>query len=491
MAKKIRFPLAMADGVQVRTLDELKEHFDLEAVLEYYKSGKLLTWLQDRYLETEAEAIQALDEQAADLPADLCKIFDIEYHGEPIDVAEIARRQERLKQLRAYTDEKDFIDHIDQVAFDQEELADLLDDGQKQIYLCGEKFSIPLSQHGVHYIGINSPKVSLSGSIPTGLSPNTIDISIIGCRGDISDISIHETTPPFTGINSPIIRISGKDPNGSTLDNLNIFFEGCRPDASSQVANQDKQLLDKIADFKGRLQERLSDLKSDRDTTCIPHIWVKVERFCDPDICSYETAYPEKRCKQIAEDLLFSIYSEYTDALNDYSEKRGEKSLYNNWVEIFDKVLNSSLDEFSELRLEIEPEIKSTIDTKMYESDSPIEWLDQIEKLLDGAEIYEALEKDYDRWKDSATIFEFNRYTSSINYESFDAPESLTLAYMLSSCRYSYNIYEAVKEIDNDANEALESFVEYFSDDFFNDIEDLFDDLQDLLTQLYKFIEKN
>lgn len=85
MAKKIRFPLAMADGVQVRTLDELKEHFDLEAVLEYYKSGKLLTWLQDRYLETEAEAIQALDEQAADLPADLCKIFDIEYHGEPID----------------------------------------------------------------------------------------------------------------------------------------------------------------------------------------------------------------------------------------------------------------------------------------------------------------------------------------------------------------------------------------------------------------------
>ena len=101
MAKKIRFPLAMADGVQVRTLGELKEHFDLEAVLEYYKSGKLLTWLQDRYLETEAEAIQALDEQAADLPADLCKIFDIEYHGEPIDVAEIARRQERLKQLRA------------------------------------------------------------------------------------------------------------------------------------------------------------------------------------------------------------------------------------------------------------------------------------------------------------------------------------------------------------------------------------------------------
>lgn len=197
MAKKIRFPLAMADGVQIRTLDELKEHFDLEAVLEYYKSGKLLTWLQDRYLETEAEAIQALDEHSTDLPAELCKIFDVEYHGDPIDVDEIARRQERLKQLRTYTDEKDFIDHIDQVAFSQEELADLLDDGQKQIYLCGEKFSIPLSQHGVHYIGINSPKVSLSGSIPAGFSLNTIDISIIGCH---SDISIHATTPSFNAL---------------------------------------------------------------------------------------------------------------------------------------------------------------------------------------------------------------------------------------------------------------------------------------------------
>lgn len=37
--------------------------------------------------------------------------------------------------------------------------------------------------------------------------------------------------------------------------------------------------MDKIADFKGRLQERLSDLKSDRDTTCIPHIWVRETFF--------------------------------------------------------------------------------------------------------------------------------------------------------------------------------------------------------------------
>ena len=42
MAKKIRFPLEMPDGTQVRTLQDLKEHFDLVSALEYYKSGKLL-----------------------------------------------------------------------------------------------------------------------------------------------------------------------------------------------------------------------------------------------------------------------------------------------------------------------------------------------------------------------------------------------------------------------------------------------------------------
>ena len=72
MAKKIRFPLKLAEGAEVRTLDELREHFDLESVLGHYKSGKLLTWLEDRYLEGEAEAIRALDETASGFQRQLC-----------------------------------------------------------------------------------------------------------------------------------------------------------------------------------------------------------------------------------------------------------------------------------------------------------------------------------------------------------------------------------------------------------------------------------
>ena len=182
MAKKIRFPLELADGTQARTLEDLQEHFDLESVLSYYKNGKLLTWLRDRYLESEAEAVEALDETAADFQKQFCGIFGAEYKDHSVDLEEIARRQERLAKLRTYTDEVEFIDHIDLVAFDQEDLADLLDDGQKVIYLCGEKFSVPVSQHGVHYTGVNSPVVHLSGKLPK--SWEEADIVFQSCNVD-------------------------------------------------------------------------------------------------------------------------------------------------------------------------------------------------------------------------------------------------------------------------------------------------------------------
>ena len=152
MAKKIRFPLSLSDGTQARTLDELKEHFDLESVLGYYKSGKLLTWLRDRYEETEADAVEALDENASDFQQKLCAVFGVEFSGSDVDMEEIAHRQERLANLRQYTDEDEFIQNIDAVAFDQEELIDLLDEGCEKIYLCGEKFTVPASQKNKAYV---------------------------------------------------------------------------------------------------------------------------------------------------------------------------------------------------------------------------------------------------------------------------------------------------------------------------------------------------
>lgn len=188
MAKKIRFPLVMTDDTKVTKLEELREHFELETVVEYYKNGKLLTWLQDRYFEDEAEAVAALDDTAPDFQAKLCEIFGVAYSGQVVDLEEVARRQERLARLRAYTDESEYLGHIDQVAFDQEDLADLLDDEKKMIYLCGDKFMIPVSQKGISYIGINAPSAHLSGKLPKTLSELDIqftDVSVDNLPGNI------------------------------------------------------------------------------------------------------------------------------------------------------------------------------------------------------------------------------------------------------------------------------------------------------------------
>ncbi len=48
--RRIKFALNLKDGEQVRSLEELQEHFDLEKIIGYYQDGKLLTWLAENFL---------------------------------------------------------------------------------------------------------------------------------------------------------------------------------------------------------------------------------------------------------------------------------------------------------------------------------------------------------------------------------------------------------------------------------------------------------
>lgn len=162
MAKKIRFPLKMENGAEVRNLDDLKEKFSVESVVGYFRDGRLLTWLKDRYYESEAEQVAELQDTQPDFVFRLCKIFGQDYEA-GVDVEEIRRRQERLNRLKDFTNDPKILDHVDLVAFDQEELSDLLDEEQLKIYLCGDHFVIPSSRHGITYIGVNNPKVHISG----------------------------------------------------------------------------------------------------------------------------------------------------------------------------------------------------------------------------------------------------------------------------------------------------------------------------------------
>ena len=79
MAKKIRFPLEMENGVSVRDLDELKDNFSLARVIGYINDGKLITWLQDRYENELAEEVKKINVEAEDAAKKICELFDVEY----------------------------------------------------------------------------------------------------------------------------------------------------------------------------------------------------------------------------------------------------------------------------------------------------------------------------------------------------------------------------------------------------------------------------
>lgn len=78
MVKKIKFALEMKDGVKIRSLEELQEHFDLKTIIGYFLDGKLQKWLEDRYYDEKVEALQQLDPEQPEIRV-ICKILEVPY----------------------------------------------------------------------------------------------------------------------------------------------------------------------------------------------------------------------------------------------------------------------------------------------------------------------------------------------------------------------------------------------------------------------------
>ena len=188
MAKKIRFPLQM-NGVEVRTIEELRENFDLESVLGYFTNGKLVTWLKDRYYDDEAMAVEALSADDTDLNQKLMSILDVaaDTEIEEIDMEVIQRRNEKLLLLRQITDDKNIIDKVDCVAFNQDDLLDILDEGVKEIYLCQGDFEIPLRAKNITYYGLENPSVSLRKNKTASISSSNIKFVGITIPDDLNN----------------------------------------------------------------------------------------------------------------------------------------------------------------------------------------------------------------------------------------------------------------------------------------------------------------
>lgn|GEM_PF-3851377 len=161
MAKKMRFPLVFKNGVEIRSIDDLKDNFSIEDILNYYLDGRLSIWLRDRYKEDIADIIDSLDQNDEELVHKICDLFEVEHVDVKIDINELKEEKERLEKLKQYTEDSDILSHIREVVFDDDELFDKLNEGLKTVYLCGDSFNIPLYQEGVTYIGVNNPVVCI------------------------------------------------------------------------------------------------------------------------------------------------------------------------------------------------------------------------------------------------------------------------------------------------------------------------------------------
>ena len=90
----------MANGVKVRTIEELRENFDLEMILGYYVDGKLILWLSDRYYDNQVTEIKQIDSNQPEFVCKLCRILgvDTDFNG-VFDLGLIKRRNAKIKIL--------------------------------------------------------------------------------------------------------------------------------------------------------------------------------------------------------------------------------------------------------------------------------------------------------------------------------------------------------------------------------------------------------
>ena len=171
MTKKM-FTLTLKDDVEVRTLEELRDNFDLERVVEYFKSGELLTWLEDRFYDDEAEAIENIDADDRNLTAKICAALDVECDD---DLEFMQRVREKKSLLAEMTDDESIIDNAAATALNQEDLATLIQMDYKTIYLCGENFNVPIRVAGVKYIGVlSTPKIKIRAKSQDELDAQSI-----------------------------------------------------------------------------------------------------------------------------------------------------------------------------------------------------------------------------------------------------------------------------------------------------------------------------
>lgn len=85
--------------------------------------------------------------------------------------------EDKLILLKKFTDDELILSNVKNVAFNQDDLTELLDKEIDTIYLCGNSFVIPTKIRGKKYIGVNEPIVKCK--LLDGKTLNDYDIEVL------------------------------------------------------------------------------------------------------------------------------------------------------------------------------------------------------------------------------------------------------------------------------------------------------------------------
>lgn len=181
MKRHIKFPLFMKNDIPIRTLEELRDNFDIESLLVNYANGKLAIWLRDRYYDDLSEEVSKLNKSSKDFSQKLCKLLGIDSKKvfvpkNNVNLNQLSEIDKRKKRINQYTSDKTVIENESIVAFDQNQFDSLIGKNVKKVYLIGKEFDLPHISNDLEIIGVDNPTLYITDKIRFALQERKVNV---------------------------------------------------------------------------------------------------------------------------------------------------------------------------------------------------------------------------------------------------------------------------------------------------------------------------
>ena len=446
------------DGKEIRSLADMRKHFTPADV--WSVSPYLEDWLNDHFYEGEAEAVSDVCQDTPEhYTENICRILGVET---PLSKEEEEEMKRRTEILRQYTEDPVILKNIRKVAFDQQDLADLIRKGETVIYLFHNDFTIPLSKPNIRYIGIADPVIEN----PHGAE----EYRKAGIR--MENVVLSEEEKDAEGTLLREIR--------KTMDGL---FANIAKDGETAAADEDDEYDEDEYD-EDEYDEYEDDDDDDDDeekNSILPstlpevvHMRLSAKRtlkyisFSRSDCLDCRGFHSRHECRKAGETIIRNAYKEASHCLspnNADSLARSEAEKYGNEIGKALRTIMGPLEQFCRARNQVE--IYRQISDAVSNCNK---------KLL--AAFTEELEENSDYY----SLYDLDYFLGQLEIEEHDMRSETGLLGMLEwlnpdSFEYSFDgAFEALEEIEKDINAKASTFFSVTHErfrDYARNIEDL------------------